>query len=188
MSAQPKRALNEDGYLALERAADSKSEFFDGEMVAMTGARARHNEIAFNISVALGSRLPGSCRGYTSDMKVRVPAGANFYPDITVTCGEALYLDDGQDVLLNPMFIVEVLSPSTEALDRGRKFAFYRTIASLKAYLLVAADRIQVDLYLRQGDTDRWTLVSAESVTATIDLESLGCSIPVAELYRGRPT
>ena len=180
----PQRALNEEGYLALERAAESKSEFYDGRMVAMAGAKGPHNIVAFNASGSIWSRLTGSCSGYTSDMKVRVPAGFNFYPDVTISCGAPRYHDSGNDILLNPVLIVEVLSPSTEAFDRGRKFELYRAIPSLRAYLLIAQDRVQVDLYLRQDD-NRWLLTSASSLDDTLDLsEPIHCQIPVSELYR----
>ena len=180
----PQRALNEEGYLALERAAEFKSEFYDGRMVAMAGAREPHNLVAFNASVAIGRRLTGSCRGYTSDMKVRVPAGFNFYPDVSVACAEPQFHDSGNDILLNPILIVEVLSPSTEAVDRGRKFELYRTIPSLRAYLLIAQDRVQVDLYLRQDD-NRWVLTSVSALDDTLDLTNpIGCQFPLSELYR----
>lgn len=183
MSAHAKQALNEEGYLALEREAETKSEFFDGAMVAMAGAKAAHNSIAFNVSGAIWDRLADSCRGFSSDMKVRVPEGREFYPDLVVVCGEAKYLDEREDVLLNPVLIVEVLSTSTEAFDRGRKFELYRTIPSLKAYVLIAQDRVQVDAYTRQND-DRWLLSSASRIEDTIELEPIGCRVALADFYR----
>ena len=170
--------------MALERVAEFKSEFFDGQLVAMAGAKAPHNSVAFNVAVALGTRLTGSCRGYSSDMKVRVPAGCNFYPDVSVGCGSPRYFDSVKDVLLNPILIVEVLSPSTEAFDRGRKFELYRTIPSLKAYMMISQDRVNVDLYIRQDDDNRWLLVSSGSLDETVSIEPIHCQIRVAEFYR----
>ena len=116
-------------------------------------------------------------------MKVRVPAGLNFYPDVTFVCGEPKYLDASEDALLNPLVIVEVLSDSTEATDRGRKFKHYRTIASLRAYLLVAQDQVLAELYIRQPD-NRWLLTSAGSLDETLDLEPISCQLALAEIYR----
>jgi Uma2 family endonuclease len=116
-------------------------------------------------------------------MRVRVtPTGLFTYPDVVVVCGEPQFLDDRRDTLLNPTLIVEVLSPSTEAYDRGRKFEHYRSLASLNEYLLVASDRIHVDLYARQ-DSGQWLLTSASGADETIELKSVGCRIAIADLY-----
>ena len=179
---EPKRALNEEGYLAIERGAPTKSEFSHGEMVAMAGAKGPHNKIAFNFSAALGSRMGESCSGYTSDMKVRTGDGAIYYPDVVVGCGEERYLDSVEDVLLNPIVIVEVLSRSTGAKDRGEKLRAYRTIPSLKAYLLASQERMQVDVHLKDGDD--WTTSSYHSPDDLIDLKPLRAKIPLAEIYR----
>ena len=127
MSTQPKTLLTEEQYLEIERAAETKSEFFQGEMFAMAGAGAAHNRLAWNLIVQLGPRLgSGPCQGFPSDMRVRVPSsGLYTYPDVVVVCGEPQFLDGRRDTLLNPNLIVEVLSPSTEAHDRGRKFEHY---------------------------------------------------------------
>ncbi len=182
MSAEAKRGLTEEGYLALERQSATKNEFNRGEMVAMAGAKGPHNKIAFNISVALGRRLGESCSGYTSDMKVRTLNGALYYPDVVVSCGEERYFDSSDDVLMNPILIVEVLSRSTMAKDRGEKLEAYRTIPSLKAYLLVSQERMEVEVHLRNGDN--WTVVSYHSPTDMIDLKPLGTNIPLSEIYR----
>ena len=182
MSAEAKRGLTEEGYLTLEREAATKSEFSRGEMQAMAGAKGPHNKIAFNISVALGRRLGESCSGYTSDMKVRTVDGALYYPDVVVSCGQECYFDSSDDVLLNPILIVEVLSRSTVAKDRGEKLEAYRKIPSLKAYLLVSQERMEVEVHLRNGDG--WTARSYHSPTDLIDLRPLGTQIPLAEIYR----
>ena len=179
---EPKRALTEEGYLALEREAPTKSEFSHGEMVAMAGAKGPHNKIAYNFSVAMGRRLSKSCSGYTSDMKVRTANGAIYYPDVVYTCGEESYRDSSDDVLLDPIVIVEVLSRSTAAKDRGEKRQDYQTIPSLKAYLLISQERIEVEVHFRSGDG--WSSRAYSSLDDVIDLAPLGAKIPLAEIYR----
>jgi Uma2 family endonuclease len=185
MSSQPKPRLTEEQYLEMERAAETKSEFLDGEMFAMGGARSSHNRLVWNLIEELGPQLrSGPCRGYPSDMRVRVPSsGLYTYPDVIVVCGQPQFLDDREDTLLNPSLIVEVLSPSTEAYDRGRKFEHYKSIASLKEYLLVASDRVHLDLYTRQA-TGQWLLTSASGPEGAIDLGSVGCRLTTTGLYR----
>ncbi len=175
MSAEPKRALNEEGYLALEREAETKSEFCNGEMLAMAGVRIPHNKVAFNLSVAIGRRLGDSCSGYTEN-------GAIYYPDVVFTCGQAQCLDSLDDVLLNPILIIEVISPSTTKRDRGVKQTNYQTIQSLKAYPLVSREKVQVEVQLR--DADAWTTTLYTSLEDNIELKPLETQIPLAEVYR----
>jgi len=184
MSTQSKPFLTPEQYLEIERKAEYKSEYFEGEMFAMAGAKEAHNLIVANLIREIGQQLRSRpCVVYPSDMRVRVsPVGLYTYPDITVVCGERQFLDDQRDTLLNPDMIVEVLSPSTEAYDRGRKFALYRTLESLQEFLLVASDRIQADLYTRQPD-GRWILTSAEGADGTLPLASVGCRIALADIY-----
>src|SRR6266404_1708800 len=154
MSSVPKTFLTPEQYLEIERKAEFKSEYFQGEMFAMAGAREAHNLIALNLAAALHPQLRARpCRAYISDMRVRVSAtGLYTYPDILVVCGEPQFLDERRDTLLNPNLIVEVLSPSTEAYDRGRKFEHYRSVESLSEYLLVSSERIIAELFTRQPD------------------------------------
>jgi Uma2 family endonuclease len=184
MSRQPKTLLTAEQYLEIERAAESKSEFFGGEMFAMAGAGESHNRLVWNLIALLGPQLrSGPCQGYPSDMRVRVsPTGLYTYPDVAVVCGEAQFLDGRKDTLLNPGLIAEVLSPSTEAYDRGRKFEHYRSIASLNQYLLVASERVHVDLYTRRAD-GQWLFTSADGADGAIDLTSVGCQVTLAALY-----
>lgn len=184
MSTQPKTFLTPEQYLEIERKAEFKSEYLDGEMFAMSGARAAHNWIAANVLAALHQQLRSRpCRVSGSDMRVRVrPGGLHTYPDVSVVCGAPQFLDDVTDTLLNPSVIVEVLSPSTEAYDRGRKFEYYKSIASLREYLLVASDRMHADLYVRQPD-DRWLLTSADAPDDSLTLESIGAQLKIADLY-----
>jgi Uma2 family endonuclease len=185
MSTQPKTLLTEEQYLEIERAAETKSEFFEGELFAMAPTGAPHNRLVWNLIAELGTQLrSGPCHGYPCDMRVRVPSsGLYTYPDVVVACGEPKYLDGRQDTLLNPSLIVEVLSPSTEAYDRGRKFEQYASVPSLSEYLLVASDRIHLDLYARQA-TGGWLRTSASGPDGALDLASVGCRVTVSSLYR----
>ena len=184
MSTQPKTFLTLEEYLEIERKAEYKSEYCDGEMFAMAGAGEDHNQLVMNLAIGLGSQFRSRpCRVYSNDMRVRVDAtGLYTYSDVVVVCGERRYLDDRRDTLLNPSLLVEVLSPSTEAYDRGRKFESYRSIESLSEYLLVASDRVHVDLYTRRPD-GRWLLTSASRLEDSLDLESIGCRLALADLY-----
>ena len=184
MASQPRTFLTPEQYLAIERAAEFKSEYYAGEMFAMSGAREAHNLIQGNLYVELRRQLrQRACRFYTSDMRVRVNAsGLYTYPDATALCGEPLFLDDVRDTLLNPHLIVEILSPSTEAYDRGRKFGHYRTVESLREYLLISAERVSAELFIRQAD-GRWLLSAATQMEEVLDLQSIGCRIALADLY-----
>jgi Uma2 family endonuclease len=150
----------------------------------MAGGSRRHARLAANLLRDLGNQLRGGrCEIYTSDMRVWVGAtGLYTYPDVTVVCGQPQLADEHGDTLLNPTFIAEVLSPTTEGYDRGRKFEHYRTIPSLSEYLLVAQDRIHVDLYTRQPD-GRWILSEAGRLEDSLELRSIECRLSLADLY-----
>jgi Uma2 family endonuclease len=184
MSTPPKTRLSPEQYLEIERRAESKSAYFQGEMFAMAGAGEGHNLIAGNLLAGLHAQLRSrACRAYGSDMRVRVSAaGLYTYPDVTVLCGEPQFLDDRRDTLLNPMLIAEVLSPSTEAYDRGRKFGHYRSLESLAEYLLVSSERVSAELFARQPD-GRWLLTAASRLEDTLELPAAGCRLPLADLY-----
>jgi Uma2 family endonuclease len=184
MSTQPKHYITPEEYLEIERAAEFKSEYYQGEMFAMSGAKWAHNVLAGNLMRELGQQLRSRpCTVVPSDMRVRVSqTGLYTYPDVVVVCGSPQFLDGRTDTLLNPSVLVEVLSPSTEAYDRGRKFELYRTIESLSEYLLVSADRVQADLYTRQPD-GRWLLTAASGMDAALELQSVGCRIALGDLY-----
>ena len=185
MSLQPKPILNFDDWLADERTAiETRSEYIDGEIFAMTRAMESHNAIVMNIGSELHQQMKGRpCRIYASDMKVRIrAANAGTYPDLVALCGEREFQDDRRDLLLNPSLIVEVLSDSTEAYDRGGKFAIYRQVPSLREYLLVSQYRVQVELFTRGAD-DRWTLSDYHALHDTITLTSIGCTLALAEVY-----
>ena len=156
MSTLPKPRLTPEEYLEIEDAAEFKSEFYHGEMFAMAGATYNHNLIAGNVLRHLGNQLLGRpCSTCGSDMRIHVPrTGLYTYADALVICGEPRFLDRKQMTLLTPTVIVEVLSASTEAYDRGRKFDHYQSIESLREYLLVASDRMSASLYRRQSQFD----------------------------------
>lgn len=184
MSTQPKTFLTPEQYLEIERRAEYKSEYYNGEMFAMAGAKQAHNLLVGNLVAGLHSQLRSRpCQVYPSDMRVRVkPTGLYTYPDVIAVCVEPRFLDDQKDTLLNPGLLVEVLSPSTEAYDRGRKFEQYKSIESLREYLLVASDRVHADLYTRQAD-GRWLLTSADNMEDSLTLESVGVRLTLADLY-----
>ena len=184
MSTQPKTFLTPEQYLEIEREAEFKSEYYQGEMFAMAGAAEAHNVLVANLVASLHHQFrSGPCRVYPSDMRVGVHAtGLYTYPDVVVACGERRFLDGRRDTLLNPSLLIEVLSPSTEAYDRGKKFEHYRSIESLREYLLVASDRVHADLYTRQPD-GRWLLTSADRLEDSLDLQSIGCRLALADLY-----
>jgi Uma2 family endonuclease len=180
ISSQPKTLLSAEEYLEIERKAESKSEFYAGEMFAMAGASANHNILVWNLIAKLSRQLESRrCRGFPSDLRVRTPTGLHTYPDVVVVCGEPEFLDN---TLLNPKLLVEVLSPSAEGYDRGRKFEHYRPLASLQEYLLVASDRRHLDLYRRQ-EGGQWLLSSAGKGEEAIELRSVECRLQVGELY-----
>src|SRR5437588_7283267 len=184
MSSQPTTQLMPEEYLAIERRAEYKSEYIDGEVVAMTGASRRHNLIVLNVASEITQQLKGRpCEAYVSDMRVRVPSTRLYtYPDVVVVCGEPEFADDYVDTLLNPTLIVEVLSESTELYDRGKKFGFYRTIESLAEYLLVAQDECRVEQFVKQPD-GRWMLSDYRSPEEVVELSSIQCRLALKEVY-----
>jgi Uma2 family endonuclease len=184
MSTVSKPLLTPQEYLAIEREAKHKSEYFGGEMFAMAGASSEHNLVAANIIASLVNQLRGRpCQTYTSDMRVLIRATGLFtYPDATVVCGPPQLFDNRRDVLLNPKVVVEVLSRSTESYDRGAKFDNYRRMESLQEYVLVAQNRAHVDVFSRQDD-EQWRLTDATGLSASIELPSIGCTLALADVY-----
>jgi Uma2 family endonuclease len=184
MSSLPKRRLTPAEYLALERRAEYRSQFYDGEIFAMAGASREHNLIAGNVSRELGNQLKGRpCETYQTDMRVRVSeTGLYTYPDVVVVCGEPQFEDDQVDTLLNPTLIVEVLSPTTEAYDRGDKFEQYRALPSLAEYVLIAQDRYRVERFARQPD-GQWLFAAASRLDEAVHLTSIACRLPLSEVY-----
>src|SRR5215467_3923509 len=184
MATLPTYHLSPEEYLAIERAAAYKSEYVDGIMYATAGASERHNLIVGNIITELNGRLRTTdCKVYPSDMKVLVPGSQRFfYPDVSVVCGESKFLDDKKDVLTNPVLIVEVLSETTSAFDRGKKFQSYQSIETTLEYVLVAQDEIVVEDFLRQRDA-QWLYTRASGPDASILLRSIGCELQLRDIY-----
>ena len=177
--------LTAEEYLELERGSEMKHELLDGEMVAMTGGSPEHALIIANLLGELRGRLKRSsrpCRVYSGDLRVRASVDAYVYPDAVVVCGDPLVEDSHRDTLLNPILIVEVLSPSTESYDRGRKFEHYQMLDSLKEYVLVAQDRPRIEHYLRQ-DGHVWLYTEVSGLEGSVSLPSLGCEVPLSEIY-----
>jgi len=183
MSTLAKTFFTPEQYLEIERKAEYKSEYYQGEMFAMSGATSAHNLIVTNLIAELRQQLrKRPCLTYPSDMRVRVSAtGLYTYPDLVVVCSEPQFLDERRDTLLNPTVIVEVLSPSTEAYHR-RKFEQYRSIESLRDYLLVASESVNVDLFTRQPD-GRWLLTAANRLDDIIEIPSIDCRLALQDLY-----
>jgi Uma2 family endonuclease len=184
MASLPKTLVTPEEYLTREREAETRSEFFAGEIFAMAGASEEHNTIAFNVAGELHSQLKGRpCRGYSGDMRVRVSeTGLYTYPDVVIVCGEPLFEDERRDTLLNPTLIVEVLSPTTEAYDRGEKFIQYRRLESLREYVLIAQNRIHIERFLRQPD-QQWLLSEASNPDDVVVLSSIGCQLALSDVY-----
>ncbi len=183
MSVQPKKQYTLDEYFELERTMREKHEFFLGEIFAMGRASEAHNLIVANVLGELRQYLRGKpCRVYPSDMRVKVSlSGLYTYPDVVVVCGQPQIEPPG-DTLFNPTLLVEALSESSEAYDRGKKSEQYRTLASLTDYLLIAQDRTLVEHYSRQPG-ERWLLHAATRLEDTVAISSLGCELPLSEVY-----
>ncbi|PAW81025.1 MAG: hypothetical protein B9S33_17415 [Pedosphaera sp. Tous-C6FEB] len=170
-------------YLAIERSASTKSEFYDGEMFAMAGGTALHSLIGTNVAGEFRNKLRGKhCVPYNADLRIQVQATGLFtYPDLSVICGP-LQFADADDTVTNPSVLVEVLSPSTEAYDRGQKFLQYRQIPSLREYLLVSQHEPLLELFVRQ-DNNLWSLREAAGLDARLEIPSLEITVSLAEIY-----
>ncbi|HMA34002.1 MAG TPA: Uma2 family endonuclease, partial [Chloroflexia bacterium] len=178
------RRYTPDDYLAHERHATYKSEYIAGQIIAMSGVSWEHSLITGNVFRVVSTQLlDRPCTAHASDLRVKVSAqGMYTYPDIVVVCGTPEFEDAQVDTLLNPTLIVEVLSPSTEADDRGAKFGYYRTVPSLLEYLLIAQDKMLVEHYARRGE--QWVLTATTDPTAVVPLPAIDCALPLSEVYR----
>lgn len=184
MSSLPKRLFTDEEYLAIERKAEYKSEYLNGEIYAMVGASRSHNIIVTNLVYLLESQLrKKACSVYSNDMRVRTRRrGLYAYPDVVVTCGEEMFADDERDILLNPLVIIEVLSDSTASYDRGEKFWNYRQIPSLCDYLLVAQNEIYVAHNSKRSENE-WLNREVKDADARIEINSINCYLDVKEVY-----
>jgi Uma2 family endonuclease len=184
MSAAPRQRWTVEDYLAHERASEQRHEYLNGEITLMAGASESHNLIVTNILASLHTQLrQRPCRVYPGDMRVKISRASLYtYPDVSVVCEPPQYEDDQRDTLLNPALVIEVLSPSTESYDRGRKFQPYRSLPSLREYVLVAQDSQRVERYVRQSD-GMWLLDDAEGADSVMNLQSIDCTLRLADVY-----
>lgn len=183
MAGHPQPRLTVEEYLEMERASEVRHEYYDGEIFAMVGASFEHNVIVTNLIGLLHPQLRGGrCELLMSDMRVQVAAtGLYTYPDLIVVCGEPQLADEHGDMLLNPTLIAEILSESTEAHDRGKKFEHYRTLDSLTDYLLVAQDEPRIEHFTRREGG--WFLTAANGLDGVLALPTIGCELRLAEVY-----
>ena len=185
MSSQTKTRFTPEEYLELERKAETKSEYLNGEIFPMPGVSRAHSLIVKNLTIELGTQfMDRPCEQHGPDMRVKIPAsGLYTYPDIAALCGEPKFEDRQVDTLLNPQLIIEVLSDSTESYDRGRKFAHYRRIESLMEYVLVSQSECRIEQYLRQ-DHGKWLYAETTDPNASVELTSVTCRLLLSRVYQ----
>jgi Uma2 family endonuclease len=185
MGALVQTKLSWQQYLAQEREATDKSEFYQGEVFLMAGAGVAHNRINENLSGEFHAFLKGkSCQSFSRDMKLHIPANSLFtYPDLMVVCGKIEFLKEEEDVLLNPVLIVEILSKSTADYDRGSKFELYRQISTFKEYILLDSRRVKAEVWFKDPE---WKLVQETSLLEdALYVHSIGMELKLTEAYRG---
>lgn len=184
MAAEPHPHLELVEYLDFEGQSDDKHEFWDGQIFAMAGGSPRHNAICFNIATAVGPQLRSQgCRGFSSDQRVRIPDyNLYVYPDLTIVCGEPTFDEADVHALTNPTLIVEVLSPTTQERDRGSKLFGYRSLPSLRGYLIVAQDRPWVEHWSKQAD-GRWLVTEIDDPEQALDLPEIEGRLPLGAIY-----
>jgi len=185
MSLPQTSSMTAAQYLEREHVAETRSEFLNGQVLAMAGTSWPHNDIVANLQGTLLPQLrTRGCRGYSHDMRVAVKTqDSYFYPDFVAYCGAREEIQGATATLLNPILVIEVLSPSTEGYDRGMKFFHYQQISSLQQYVLVAQERPLVEVYTRQGDGS-WRYDAFSGLAATASMVSVEATVPLAELYR----
>lgn len=172
-------------YLAQEEASETKHEYLDGQIYDMAGGTPDHALLCLNVGGELRAQLRDRpCRAYSADLRVRIQAtDLTTYPDVSVVCGKLQVAPEDKNAIVNPIVLVEVLSPSTEGYDRGQKFAHYRRISTLREYVLVAHEAKRIEIF-RRDDQGAWALHEVRD-TGSIDLTSIGCSLSIEEVYRG---
>lgn len=186
MSAQLKVRYTLEEYLELDRNSDERLEYWNGEVFSMSGVSNEHSQIEVNVIVSLDARLSGrGCRVFPANMRIKVPSLPPYrYGDVSALCGEPQFeVIEGVDVLVNPALIIEVLSKSTEARDRGQKFTHYKSIPGFSEYLLISQDRSNVSQFIRQGD-GFWLHREFNLLEDTIKLASFDCELSLQEIYR----
>ncbi len=183
-SAVAQTIYSPEEYLYLERKSTFKNECLSGKILAMSGASRAHNFITLDIATEINIQLRDrDCEVFSGDMRIKEKqSDSYFYPDVVIACGEPLFEDDVFDTLLNPVIIMEVLSPSTEIYDRTEKFEYYKQIATLKEYILVSQDKVHVEHHRIQGT--QWRLEEYQALQDTLTLSSIGCKLPLSDVYR----
>ncbi|MEE4358577.1 MAG: Uma2 family endonuclease [Desulfococcaceae bacterium] len=181
---EKKQFYTKNEYLEMEAAANCKSEYYSGEIFAMSGGSPRHSIICLNLNWSIREATRNkNCTGFESSMKVEIaPADAYVYPDLSVVCGEIELAENTTDAITNPVLIIEILSPGTESFDRGMKFEYYRMLASLKEYVMVSQDQPKVETYFRQ-DENIWQYRVISGSDQTVLLQSLEYEIVVKDIY-----
>ena len=181
MSSLPSPLVSRELYLELDSQAEVPSEFYDGVMYPIVATSMRHSVIQLNVAGSVRQALRGSsCQTLGSTVRVRLPNHRYAYPDLLVVCGKIEL--EKYDTVLNPVVIVEILSPSTGDFDRGGKADLYRAMATVRDYVIIAQDRLLVQRYTRQPG-EKWLLEIFESVDAVLRLESIGVAVPLSEIY-----
>ncbi len=184
MSTAPVRQFSVEEYLAFERQSEAKHQYFRGEILAMTGGSLQHVTIISNLVFRARSALGETgCRVLPGDMRVKCPSGLYTYPDVVIMCSEPQLEDSHRDTLLNPLVIFEVLSPSTEAYDRSKKFESYRGIESLREYVLVAQDQMHVEHFVRQRDANHWDMHILRRAEEELSISNGQGRLKLSEIY-----
>jgi Uma2 family endonuclease len=184
MVAQRNHRYTVEEYLAFERAGADKHEYVDGKIYALAGSSEAHNLIISNVITLLNTQLRRRpCKVYPSDMRLRIPQTRRYvYPDISVVCGTALFDDQENDILLNPVVLFEVLSESTEMKDRGWKFHQYQKIENLQEYILIAQNCMQVEHFVNQG-AGYWLFTTYTASDSNLALKAIDCTLALADVY-----
>lgn len=176
--------ITPEEYLFLERQSEIKHEYFDGEIFAMAGASRRHCKLSANLVRIIGNKLHETkCNVYSNDFRVKIKeTGLYTYPDVIITCGKEILEDQVKDTLLNPLIIIEILSPSTERYDRGKKFTHYRQIESLQNYVLISQEEPRIEVFQRQPN-DQWLLSEKSGLENSIEIPAINYLLPLMEVY-----
>lgn len=187
VAAQPQQEyplqMTEAEYLEFEQNSETRHEYVDGQVFAMAGASRAHSRISVNLTRIIGTQLRGkNCALRSNDMRIQMASGKYTYPDLSAVCGESQFAPNVFDSLINPTLILEILSPSTEAYDRGQKFRNYRLLPSLREYILVAQDSPRIERYHLLKD-DIWSFIEVAGLDSSIELLSIDCTLPLAEVY-----
>jgi len=184
MTAQPRKKKHTPAeYLALEEKAETRNEYWNGEIIAMSGAAIEHQQIVSNITEFLGSKVRGRCRIFPSEMKVWVKKRNKFfYPDLTIICDEPSFYKNRRDTIDNPKMIIEVLSKSTASFDRAEKFLSYQTLVSLEEYVLISQEKAVVEQYIKREDGN-WIFQATIGLESSVKFTSIETALALQEIY-----